>query len=78
MEIGETEFDGFEFLSTSWNKPLTQSWRIAAIAISGPNASFKTRFSSMSAHFIYDLMGAQLITIDYVPIQENPADALTK
>eukprot|EP00975_Prorocentrum_lima_P070481 12932229-Prorocentrum_lima.AAC.1 len=48
------------------------------LARSGPTASFKTRFISVKAHFIYDLIGAKLITIDYVPTQENPAYALTK
>ena len=44
----------------------------------GPNAVFKTRFISMRGHFIHDLMGAGLVTVEYVPSQENPADALTK
>eukprot|EP00975_Prorocentrum_lima_P006217 1340726-Prorocentrum_lima.AAC.1 len=32
----------------------------------------------MRAHFMCDLIGAKLITIEYVPSQGNPADALTK
>eukprot|EP00975_Prorocentrum_lima_P008223 1757165-Prorocentrum_lima.AAC.1 len=32
----------------------------------------------MRAHFIHDLIGAHLMTTEYVPSQENPADALTK
>ncbi len=48
------------------------------LARSGPNASFRTRFISMRAHFVYDLILARLITVNYIPSQENPADALTK
>eukprot|EP00975_Prorocentrum_lima_P058656 12301927-Prorocentrum_lima.AAC.1 len=32
----------------------------------------------MRAHFIHGLIGAKVMTIDYVPSQDNPADALTK
>eukprot|EP00975_Prorocentrum_lima_P044076 9244300-Prorocentrum_lima.AAC.1 len=32
----------------------------------------------MRAHSMYDLIGVKLMTIDYVPSQENAADALTK
>eukprot|EP00975_Prorocentrum_lima_P013241 2811498-Prorocentrum_lima.AAC.1 len=32
----------------------------------------------MRAHFIHDLLGANLWSIEYIPSQENPADALTK
>eukprot|EP00975_Prorocentrum_lima_P063690 12893043-Prorocentrum_lima.AAC.1 len=44
----------------------------------GPRASFRTRFILRRAHFINDLIGANLMTIDHVPSQENPAYTLTK
>eukprot|EP00975_Prorocentrum_lima_P015493 3282731-Prorocentrum_lima.AAC.1 len=36
------------------------------------------RDSSMRAHFIHDLIAANLMNIEYAPSQENPAYALTK
>eukprot|EP00975_Prorocentrum_lima_P055069 11545165-Prorocentrum_lima.AAC.1 len=32
----------------------------------------------MRAHFIHDLLGADLSSIEYIPSQDNPADTLTK
>eukprot|EP00975_Prorocentrum_lima_P016851 3571266-Prorocentrum_lima.AAC.1 len=32
----------------------------------------------MRAHVIHDMLGANLLNIEYAPSQENPADALTK
>ncbi len=62
--------------------PTTRVMNGNAAAISlvqkGPDAAFKTRFISMRGHFIHDMMGAGLVTVEYVPSQENPADALTK
>eukprot|EP00975_Prorocentrum_lima_P002811 619878-Prorocentrum_lima.AAC.1 len=80
MEIGKTEFDSFEFFLGEWTQvaPRVRVLNDNSVAITfvkaGPNAAFKTRHISMRAHFIHDLIG----TIEYVPSQENAADALTK
>ena len=45
---------------------------------SGPEAAFKTRHISMRAHYVHDLVGANVLKVFYVPSEENAADACTK
>eukprot|EP00975_Prorocentrum_lima_P050896 10663873-Prorocentrum_lima.AAC.1 len=45
---------------------------------SGPDSAFRARLISRRAHFVPDLVNANLLTVRHVATQDNVADVLTK